>query len=1100
MKLDELLQPSAEFESIIKAVSGNEFPINIVGTSESQKAHLVASLMSQGGRGALVVTASESSAMRFAADLSFFTQGACTLIPPAETTVYKVDAADRSSEHIRMAALKDLEKSNAGVVSLESFLCFVMPKNEFTEYETVFSVGGKVNTEQLAEKLVGMGYTRLETIDAEGQFAVRGGIIDIYSPGEEPIRMELFDDEIDSVRVFDVQTQISIAKKKSARVIPARLTESFSRDNILSYVPENWFIVFDEPARISEAAKAAQWEMDERIKARLEQSDEQETKQEYLNSYARLLAKTTKRPLIGLAALSRACPDYRARTTLSMSVHVLSSYGGNTELLYGDLRRWRDLRYKIILLSGSVARGAKLTDTLTEQGFSVSSEFTPEPGVVCVLRGSIDKGFEYPLIKTVVISDREIFAAEKKKRRRRSDSAAKIKSVTDIEVGDYVVHNAHGIGRYLGIVRLEVNGVSKDYLKIVYRGDDFLYIPVNQLDLINKYVGGGEGKTLRLNKLGGAEWSAAKARVKKSVEDMAQRLIELYAARSAERGVAFSPDTPWQRQFEDAFEYEETPDQLRATEEVKADMLSQRPMDRLLLGDVGFGKTEVAMRGAFKAVTDGYQVAYLVPTTILASQHYNNFVQRMRDFPITVRMLSRFCTQKELRDTKRMLKSGECDIVVGTHKLLWPSIEFKKLGLLIVDEEQRFGVAHKERIKELKKNVDVLTLSATPIPRTLHMAMIGIRDMSVLENPPEDRYPVQTYVLEYNHAVIKNAIERELARGGQVYYLSNRVRSIDRVAVQIQQMVPEAKIGVGHGRMGETQLEDTMIQLMRGEINVLVCTTIIETGLDIPNVNTIIIEDADRFGLAQLYQLRGRVGRTNRLAYAYLTFKRDKALDEIAEKRLRAIKEFTEFGSGFKIAMRDLEIRGAGNILGAEQHGFMATVGYEMYCRLLEEAVREAMGDERGEKKKVECTVDINVSAFIPESYISSATLRIEAYKKIAAIEDLADSYRVEEELEDRYGDIPTAVRLLIDVALIRVEAAKLGIEEIGQSEDRIVFRFNKALMPPIERIASLAALGHGKVLFNAQERPYVLYRVKNAKENVALNNVNNVLQHLQNG
>ena len=1098
--LNHLLDKSAEFKKITAAFEKNAFPIGISGAADAQKAHLVSELCEHENRSAFIITHSEQAAKRLYEDLRFFSERGCIYVPPRDIVLYEVEAADRKADNDRAYALSRLDGTAIGIASVESFMQTVPDAENLSSLRFVLREGGKADLSELSERLVKIGYTRVITVDSPGQFAIRGGIADIFPPGaDNGIRAEFFGDDIDSVRSFDCDTQLSIKRLEEAEIIPVRTAAEAS--SLFSYIPKDTIIFFDEPLRIGEAAKAVEWEIGENIKTLAEKNVEIKNEKP-INTYAEIMAEAEKRSLVGISSLSAVFPDMPLRTDLSVTAKGMGGYGGNIEFLVEDLRRWLSEKYRIAILGGSSSRAAKIREMLT--AYEIKCIFAPQAEelsdeYITVVSGSITHGFEYPLEKVIVISDKEIFAEEKKRRSRTSihdDNIAKIKSVDKLEPGDLVVHRAHGIGKYLGIVSMKVKGVSKDYIKIAYRGEDFLYLPVGQLDAVSKYTGGSENSIVRLNKLGSNEWANARKKVKSSVREMAQRLVALYAEREKLRGVAFSPDTPWQHKFEDSFPYEETDDQLRSIEEMKHDMESERPMDRLLCGDVGYGKTEVAMRGAFKAVMDGYQVAYLVPTTILAAQHYNNFAERMKDFPITVRMLSRFCTPGESKRTLEMLRKGECDIVVGTHKLLSKNVIFKKLGFLIIDEEQRFGVTHKEKIKEMKKNVDVLTLSATPIPRTLHMAMIGIRDMSVLSAPPSDRYPVQTYVLEYNEAIIGNAVSRELARGGQVYYLHNRVETIFKAADRIAAMFPSARIGVAHGRMSETELENVMMKTDAGEIDILVCTTIIETGLDIPNVNTIIIENADNLGLSQLYQLRGRVGRTNRLAYAYLTYRRNKILDETAEKRLRAIREFTEFGAGFRIALRDLEIRGAGNVLGPEQHGFMASVGYDMYCSILEEAVNEAMG-KPPEKKVDETVIDLNVSAFIPDSYIQTSALRIEAYKKIAAVEDLQDRYRVEEEFEDRYGDIPKETVTLMDIQMTRIRAHDAGITEISQTDTGIVFKLSETSAETAQRVSALAAQNRGKILFGAGDNPYILLREKSLPQSNLVPRVNEIIDGL---
>lgn len=1102
MKFQDLLTGSAEYESILTAAHENKFPIHVTGPSESVKAHFVVSLSNSSDTKSFIVTYSEAQAKKLYDDISFFEPEAAVVIPEADMMLYKTEAADNEAENNRMSALGLIDEKKIIIMSVMSMMQYVVSKKELETLSFDLKVGDSAEFESIVDRLVKMGYTRLDSVENAGQFAVRGGILDVFPPGGNAYRIEFFGDEVDLVKIFNPFTQLSTEKCECAKIVPAS-SHSFT-GSILSYINKDDMVFFDEPNRISETAETIKFELEDNIKTLIEKEVDIDPTHEYLQKYESLINRLTKNRVVSFSALSRICPDFRVRTHLNLTAKTLQNYGGNIDFLYDDIFSWQKHGYDIYILGGSSQRSKALKEALVDKGFKATyyesiEEVEKVKGNIAVLRGSVLKGFEYSLINTVVVSDREIFAAEKKKRKAKKDAnTSKIKSPVDIAPGDLVVHNVHGIGKYIGMKRLEVSGVTRDYFKIEYRGSDFLYIPVDQLDLINKYVGAGEGKSVRINKLGGAEWAATKAKVKKNVAEMAKKLTELYAERSVAQGVAFDKDSSWQRDFEADFIYEETEDQLRAIEEIKKDMESQRPMDRLLCGDVGYGKTEVAMRAAFKAVDSGYQVAYLAPTTILTQQLYNNFVQRMRKFPINIRMLSRFSSKKEADETLRMLKSGECDIVIGTHKLLSPKIEYKRLGLLVIDEEQRFGVAHKEKIKEFKKNVDVLTLSATPIPRTLHMAMVGIRDMSVLMNPPEDRYPVQTYVLEHNRVILQNAIERELSRSGQVYYVSNRVNGMEKLAEEIAALVPDARVEMAHGQMSEAQLENTLMRFLNREIDVLVCTTIIETGMDVQNVNTIIIENANHFGLSQLYQLRGRVGRTNRLAYAYLTFDPKKSLDEIAEKRLRAIKEFTEFGSGFKIAMRDLEIRGAGNVLGPEQHGFMATVGYDMYCQMLSDAVNEAMGLPP-EEKKVSTQIDLNVNAYIPNEYIDAESLRIEAYKSIVAIEDINDFNRVQEELEDRYGTIPKSVDTLMKVALMKASAVSLGITDINQSAEGVTLKFIKSEAPDIKVLSKISSSRVVKILFSSGDKPYILIRMQNPTEKDVMEKVNFVLNTLQN-
>lgn len=870
--------------------------------------------------------------------------------------------------------------------------------------------------------------------------------------------------------------------------------------SILEYVSDNAVIFLDEPLKIKEHAETMTFEFNETIRGMMEKGLAIKETSRLMMDYTQFITEITARHLVGLNAFSRSNPDFRPQYNLNIVAKILHSFHGKMEFLYDDLEIWKKKKYRIVILAGTKSRGEELVKLLNDKDFNSiyvdNLEKVTPAGQVVVTQGVLNKGFEYPLIRFVLISDKEIFKQQKKanKAKKRKPANA-VKAFTDLHVGDYVVHQGHGIGQYMGIEKLVVEGATKDYLKLKYHGEDFLYVPTNQLDLVQKYIG-AEGKSPRLHKMGGAEWTKTKARVKKSVQDLAKGLLKLYAARQTLKGHAFSADMPWQRQFEDAFPYEETGDQLRCIEEVKKDMELSRPMERLLCGDVGYGKTEVAIRAAFKAVMDGKQVAYLVPTTILAQQHYSNFTQRMSNFPVEVEMLSRFRNTAEQKKILKQLKTGEVDVIIGTHRILQKDLNFKNLGLLIVDEEQRFGVTHKEKLKDLQKSIDVLTLTATPIPRTLHMSMIGVRDMSVLEEPPEDRHPVQTYVLEYNDALIQDAIIREVGRGGQVYYLYNRVKGIYKVAQHIKNLVPEARVAVGHGQMNEKELEDVMFKVLNGEIDVLVCTTIIETGLDISNVNTIIIEDADRMGLSQLYQLRGRVGRSNRFAYAYITYRKNKVLQESAEKRLHAIKEFTEFGSGFKIAMRDLEIRGAGNLLGPEQHGHMEAVGYDTYCKLLEQSVRELKGETVEEN--IETTVDLNANAYIPDSYIGNPNHRVDIYKKIASIQNLQDLYDVEEEIEDRYGDLPAVVRNLTKIAFIKSMASELKICSLQQKGNTVLMQFLSVQNINMRAIFEVIDEYKNQLLFNASDKPYLAYKVTDKYKIGILENVKIVLQKLK--
>lgn len=1096
--LSEILKGSAEYEKIRTAARKGVSPIHIKGVSDSEKAHLLYTLHSDFDKKLFIVTPNEISARKLETDMRVM-EKATVRISEKELNLRKVDALGRDTLYEKLALVSEAEKAKIIIVSVGALLQLITPREKFDSGKIHFKVGDTFDIPELCKNLTEIGYTRCETVEGKGCFSVRGGILDIFSPADDdPLRMEFFDDEIDSLRRFSLETQKSTEKIESATVIPAADTDETG--SLLSYIDPDSVAVIDEPLRVSEAAKAIRADLEERVKTLIENGNIESVRDKYINDYYDIIKDLLKMQTLSVSLLSDNTPDFKPKELLSLTVKSVKPYGKNSELLAEDVTYYKTRGYKIVIMAGSDERIKSLTEFLTEKNISVTADSGAAltPGLAILLHGSLSTGFEYPLIKSVVVSDREVSPSFKRKKKKRT-KGEEILSYNDLLPGDYVVHEAHGIGRFTGMQRINTGGSIKDYLKIVYRGDDVLYVPAGALDLLHKYKSGTETDgepRVKLNKLGGGEWKKTKNSVKASVAALAEKLVKLYAERSAAKGHRFSEDTQWQREFEAEFIYDETDDQLRSIEEMKEDMESDRPMDRLLLGDVGFGKTEVAMRGAFKCVTDGLQVAYLVPTTVLAAQQYAAFLERMKNYPITIEMLSRFKSKKAADDIIRRTKKGEVDILIGTHRMLQKSVNFKNLGLLIIDEEQRFGVAHKEAIKELKNNIDVLSLSATPIPRSLNMAMIGIRDMSVLSEPPEDRLPVQTFAMEYNSEVVKEAIVRELSRGGQVYYLYNRVSGIYKKAEELAALFPDFKVGVGHGQMNETELENVMMDMVEGNIDILVCTTIIETGLDIPNVNTIIIEDADRMGLAQLYQLRGRVGRSSRLAYAYLTYRRDKVLSEIAEKRLKAIREFTEFGSGFKIAARDLELRGAGNVLGPEQSGFMSSVGYEVYCSLLSEAVAEAKGEKIAEKK--ECLIDLDVNAYIPESYISSPSLRIQAYKKVAGIENQSDSYAVAEELEDRFGEIPAAVYRLIDVAMIRSEARNIGIEEINYANEKLILYPGPEMKNIPAVIAALSAEFRGKVMFSASGRNAVHIRCGKLNHGDMIEFVKKVLQNLK--
>ncbi len=1162
--MDYLLDPVleiSEYNKILEVVRNGFMPLNITGPADSQKAHISSAVCKHLERRGLFVAFNEMQARRIYEDISCFLGEDVLYFPSREIILYDIEARSNEAVYERLEVLARLieGKYRFVVTSAEAVSQKLMPKALFKENSVKLSVGSRVDIQELSKKLVAAGFERVSIVEGKGQFAVRGGIIDIFSVNSEyAVRMELFDDEVDSIRSFDIMTQRSVDKLDSINIIPARevifsqdmiegivneieadlaalernnggperkqkiisdierLKNDFNFPGIDRYIPyiiknpqyifdyltDDTVVFVDELPRLRQRVDNLVLEHHELCKSLIEKGMLLPRCEQIYFDSADIENKLKRCKTVYLNAISPENSTLENSRNFNVPARSISPIQGHMELLKESVRRWKESGSRVIILSGTKGRGERLVDALRSEGiessFLTDSDTPMQRGQVVVMKGSLSRGFEYPSIGFVVVSDAEVFRQDKRKKKPSSKKirGKEINLFTDLAPGDYVVHQTHGIGQYVGIESLVVDNVKRDYLKIRYQDNGFLYIPTNQLDLVQKYIG-SEGKTPKLNKLGGTDWIRTKKKVKESLKELAGELIKLYAKRQSIKGFAYSKDTIWQKQFEEQFPYEETEDQLRCIEEIKRDMESDKVMDRLLCGDVGYGKTEVAMRAAFKAVMDGKQVAYLVPTTVLAHQHYKNFLERMRDFPVKVEMISRFRSRAEQKKILRDVKAGTVDILIGTHRLLQKDIHFKNLGLLIIDEEHRFGVEHKERIKNIAPDVDVLTLTATPIPRTLHMSLVGIRDISVLEDPPEERYPVQTYVMEYNEDVIRDALIRELGRGGQAFYLFNRVRSIELKASQIQALVPEARIAIAHGQMEERQLENIMQDFLNGKYDILVCTTIIESGLDMPNVNTIIVEDADRLGLAQLYQLRGRVGRSNRLAYAYITYRRDKVVSETAQKRLQAIKDFTEFGSGFKIAMRDMEIRGAGNLLGPEQHGNMESVGYEMYCKLLDEAIRELKG-EPVLQDDVEVTIDINVDAYIDREYIDNESEKIEMYKKIASIQDDQDVLDIEDELVDRYGDIPQPVRNLIMVAYVKSLAKSAGFSSITEKDGAVILQYVDMKKVNIETISKLISKYRRQLLFNAGSSPYLLYRVSGIKRNELLDNIKILLQDIK--
>ncbi len=1010
--------------------------------------------------------------------------------------------------------------ARAVVTTPEGLLQRTLPPEALTEHAIALKTGGSMDLNDLGTHLAAMGYTRCAQVEGAGQFSLRGGILDIFGAGmAEPVRAEFFGDEIDAMGAFDPATQRRTRNVTEALVLPAaetlpslakggaagladklealaekarkkgraELVKTLTADaealrqnalrggidryaaaigeethTALSYAAADSIVCISDSARVMEHTKNVLWQMKEDAAA-LIGAGQLAGEWAKLTLTAEELWKALEAyPVCMLASLPTSRYPYPPRTLLQLTAKQLSSYGGSLETAAADLTQYLQADYRVLVLCSSETRAEHFHRLLTERGIPASLNFAldrlPERGAAQISLGALSAGVEYGQLSLAVLTEGQLLAPAKKTRREKTGGSnrQKLQSYTDLTPGDLVVHIHHGVGRFVGIIPMTVDGAPRDYIKIAYAGSDCLYVPVTQLDLVSKYIGGGdEPEKTRLNKLGGTEWARSKSRAKAAAKDLAKGLIQLYAARQSQPGFAFSPDSPWQQEFEDAFEYEETPDQARCIREVKKDMERPTPMDRLLCGDVGYGKTEVALRAVMKCILDGKQAALLAPTTVLAQQHYATAMSRFRSFPVNIAVLSRFQTPKQTKEILQKLRSGAVDLLIGTHRLLQKSVVFKDLGLLVIDEEQRFGVTHKEKLKELAKQVDVLTLSATPIPRTLNMALSGVRDMSTLEAPPRDRQPVQTYVLEHDWSVLADAMRRELQRGGQVYYLHNRVETIERTAGRIRQMLGEdVRVVAAHGKLSEQQLSAVMQEVIDGQAQVMVCTTIIETGIDIPNVNTLIIEDADRLGLAQLHQLRGRIGRSARRAYAYMTYRRGKVLSETADKRLSAIREYVEFGSGFKIAMRDLEIRGAGNLLGPEQSGFMMSVGYDLYLKLLEEAVLEERGEE--EKKPAECSADLSVAASIPASYVPAPEQRMDLYRRMAAIRVQEDADDLLDELLDRYGDAPQSVLALLDIALLRAEAAKLGVTEIVQKENTVRFILG---VPDLARITALCSM-----------------------------------------
>ncbi len=1125
-------------QRILTAIDAGRCPALLSGAGALPRAHAAAAVYLSCSRPLLALCADEGEVRRMAEDLAAFTGAEPMELAARDFVFHNVEGVSRDGERRRLAVLYRLrlEPRPIVVATPDALMQRTMPPDILERLTLELKVGGAGEPGKIAATLIEAGYERTEQVEGAGQFALRGGILDVFSPAYDyPVRCEFWGDEIDAMGYFDVSSQRRVENVESCLILPAReapvpaavggveglcarmddygkrllrrksvrrelletvladlnrvkegralpasdkyLDLMFDPATALDYLPRDTVVVMCEPSRLSERAKNYVWQLGQDLTSLKESNVMEGEPDRLIEPWESAVERLSDFPVVMMASFTASQYPLRPRTLSTLTAKQLPSYGGSLETAASDIAHYKKTGSGVVVLARDKRRAEILKEFLDGKKIATAFDFDlaalPGPGSCVIAVGALSAGLEYPEMKLAVITEGQISQGlfRRKSRKKLPSNRQKLDSFTDLSPGDLVVHEAYGIGRFAGLVKRDVDGVQKDYIKIAYAGTDSLYIPATQLDAVSKYIGAGEDAPVKLSKLGGGDWARTKSRAKAAVKDLADGLIRLQAERQKATGHAFPPDTPWQREFEDNFEYQETDDQLRAVREIKADMENPVPMDRLLCGDVGYGKTEVALRAVMKCVMDGRQAAILVPTTVLAQQHYQTAARRFDGFPVSIEVLSRFRSPAQVKKALQGVEDGSVDIVIGTHKLLQKDVHFKRLGLLVVDEEQRFGVQHKERLKELARQVDVLTLSATPIPRTLNMALSGVRDMSTIEEPPSDRQPVQTYVMEHDWGVLADAIRREVGRGGQVYYLHNRVDNIERTAMRIRELVEGVNIAVAHGKMDEEQLGAVMEAMQAGDIQVLVCTTIIETGIDIPNVNTLIIEDADKMGLAQLHQIRGRVGRSSRRAFAYFTFKRDKVLTEVAEKRLSAIREFAEFNSGFKIAMRDLEIRGAGNLLGAEQSGHMMSVGYDMYLKLLEEAVHE----EKGERVPVmpECSADLAVSANIPETYVRSAEQRMDLYRRIAHIRTEEDADDMTDELIDRFGDPPPGVNALIHIALLRGEAADTGISEISQKQGRVIFNLREFEMERVSRLYALPKY-KGRVKIEAGLKPAI--------------------------
>lgn len=1151
--LVKLLSETSEIDTIKNNLNQKQNTRLAVGLSISQRAFIVANLYKKVEDRILLLTYDWQRATDIYEELlRLLPEDELFLFPNLEILPHERIKTDISVKMQRLTVLEALETKDKliTIVPIQALLQRLVPQNIFSSHHFKINCNSQIGTKQFSKQLVAQGYERVDMVENKGDFSIRGGIIDIYPlTRENPVRLELFGEEIESIREFDLATQRSIKNLEEVSVSPAieilldstslsrgveKIKELFNQDKeklvakekeaeakeledrvkadiekmqegiifpgIRQYLPFcyeqmstliDYFkcgdLIFDSPNRIQDKAFNLTEEINELKISLLKQGSILSNYTQNFITFEDLLTGMHSYPQLYLNEIQKI-NKLRVDDKLEFNLKKAPTFRGQINQFIKELKEFKERKYQIVITLSTSSKCDRLATTLQEEDLpafyveEISNEI--KPGNIVVTTEALEEGIIFPKLKFVLFTESDIFDQSQRKKKRKIktyDEGVKIASFEELDVGDYVVHENHGIGKYLGVKTLEVQEHNQDYLLIKYADEDKLYVPTDQIDLIQKYVG-TEGAQPKLYSLDSNDWARVKSRVEESVQEMAEELLELYAEREVANGHAFSEDTAWQQEFEADFPYQETPDQLEAIEEVKEDMESPQPMDRLLCGDVGYGKTEVAIRAAFKAVMDGKQVAMLVPTTILAQQHLNTFTQRFADYPVKVEMISRFRTAKEQKEILEKLEKGLIDIIIGTHRLLSPDIEFKDMGLLIVDEEQRFGVKHKEKLKDIKRNIDVLTLTATPIPRTLHMSLVGVRDMSLIETPPKNRYPIRTYVREYSEGLVREAIQREINRGGQVYFVHNRVADIDKVAARLKKSLPEAEIVTAHGQMSESKLEKIMLSFLNGEYDVLVCTTIIETGLDISNVNTIIINNADKMGLAQLYQLRGRVGRTNRVAYAYLLYQQDQVLSEVAQKRLQAIKEFTNLGSGYKIAMRDLEIRGAGNILGPKQHGHIEAIGFSLYCKLLEQAIKELKGEEKDFEKEV--NIDLDVDAYIAEDYIPDSKQKIEIYKKISAVADMEDVQDIKDELIDRFGTIPQPVLNLIKIGQIKVLALDLDVDKIESKNDLVIIKFNTAKYLSGEQIIELSSQYQNQIRFKSSEEP-ILRLINTNKEEI---------------